>query len=193
MTTSTHVLIALAAVWPGRNASARRLWPAVTAGALIPDLAMFLFYAVERLRGTAESTIWSDRYHDPGWQLVFDLPNSLPLIGLAALLSWLVAARRGLALCAAMALHAVVDFATHHDDAHRHFWPLSDFHFRSPVSYWDPNHYGAWASALELIAAFALCAWVFRRHPEKGARITGVACLGSLFAFAAFARYAWGA
>ncbi len=38
--------------------------------------------------------------------------------------------------------HAVADFLTHADNARPLFWPLSDWTWASPVSYYDPLHYG---------------------------------------------------
>ena len=41
------------------------------------------------------------------------------------------------------------------DDAHRHFYPLSDYRFISLVSYWDPRHYGTVAMPAELLTVAA--------------------------------------
>jgi membrane-bound metal-dependent hydrolase YbcI (DUF457 family) len=38
--------------------------------------------------------------------------------------------------------HTVVDFLTHAEDTRPLFWPLSGWEWSSPVSYWDPDHYG---------------------------------------------------
>lgn len=38
--------------------------------------------------------------------------------------------------------HSVVDFFTHVDDTRPLFWPLSSWEWSSPVSYYDPAHYG---------------------------------------------------
>ena len=38
--------------------------------------------------------------------------------------------------------HTVTDFLTHAEDALPLFWPLSNWSWQSPVSYWDPGHYG---------------------------------------------------
>jgi hypothetical protein len=67
-------------------------------------------------------------------------------------------------------LHAVADFATHHDDARRQFWPLSDWVFRSPVSYWDQRFYGDVFAVFEvglvvLLALFLF--WQFRRAWQR--------------------------
>ena len=108
--------------------------------------------------------IWSVEYYRPLWQNWIDAFNSIPLIGLAMLLCW--RARRPVlfAFCASMLLHALGDLPLHHDDGHRHFFPFSDWRFESPVSYWDPAHYGAFASAIEIVAVIAAGAWLFRSN-----------------------------
>jgi len=39
----------------------------------------------------------------------------------------------------------------HNDDAHRHFFPFSNYRFISPFSYWDRNHYGSIVSFVEML------------------------------------------
>lgn len=153
---------------------------------------MWCFYGLQKISGTPETVIWSERYFSPGWQWGFDVPNSLPLIGFGAVVAWTRSAPRGLALFAAMALHAAADFATHHDDAHRHFWPLSDFRFASPVSYWDPRFHGDWMSVAELIVFLSAGVWLARAFPERGGRRIAAASTACLLAFAVFARVVWG-
>jgi membrane-bound metal-dependent hydrolase YbcI (DUF457 family) len=38
--------------------------------------------------------------------------------------------------------HVAVDFLTHVEDSRPVFWPLSDWEWSSPVSYWNPAYYG---------------------------------------------------
>ncbi len=38
--------------------------------------------------------------------------------------------------------HAIVDFLTHVDDTRPLFWPVSDWEWSSPVSYYNPLYYG---------------------------------------------------
>ena len=123
----------------------------VTLGALMPDLPMLGFYAYQRVfLGTPESVIWADAYFRPSWQLLFDLFNSIPLLALAALLAWRAGATPALAFLLSMLLHCLADLPLHNDDAHAHFLPLSDWRFRSAISYWDPRFYGRVAAGLEL-------------------------------------------
>ena len=138
---------------------------AIVLGALIPDLVIILFYAWHRLLGTSESRIWSVEYYRPFWQGWFDSFNSIPLLGAALLLCWRTRHPLLLACCASMLLHTLGDLPLHHDDGHRHFFPLSDWRFASPLSYWDPDHYGYWVGLAEIVAVTLAGAWLYRREP----------------------------
>ena len=81
-----------------------------------------------------------------------------------------------------MGLHAVTDLLLHHDDAHRHFLPISGFRFESPVSYWDPAHYGTIAAPLEAMMVLAGALLLWRRYPARSSRIL-FAAVGGLYVF----------
>ena len=138
---------------------------AIVAGALIPDLAIMAFYAWHSLLGTPESVIWSREYYRPFWQGLIDSFNSIPLLALAIVACLLARRPLLLALFASMLLHCLGDLPLHHDDAHRHFFPFSDWRFASPVSYWDPAHHGRLVGALEIAAVLAASAWLYLRKP----------------------------
>ena len=70
-----------------------------------------------------------------------------------------------------MALHSVGDFLLHHDDAHRHFFPFSEWRFQSPVSYWDPRYYGDVVSPIESLVVLLGALWLMSRHRARGPRI----------------------
>lgn len=190
MNTPAHALINLALL--GRVTPPAAV-AAVLVGGLLPDLPMLVFYAVERLRGVPEAVIWSEHYFAPQWQAFFDAPNSLVLIAVAAAVcAW----RRwpiGVLLFASMALHSLADLALHHDDGHRHFWPISDFRFVSPVSYWDPDHFGRWVMPAELLAALAALVWAWRHYPQRRNRLA-LGALGLIHGgYLIFAAVLWGA
>lgn len=115
--------------------------------------------------------VFSELYFSDSWQAVFAFDNSFVVWGvLLAFMAW----RRsvvGIAFAGAALLHLGLDFPFHHDDARRHFWPLTDWVFVSPLSYWDPNHHGGWIGALELGAALAVCIWLWRRFVGTWARL----------------------
>ncbi len=174
----------------------------VAVGALAPDAPMIVFYAWERLvRGVPESVIWSERYFDPAWQTVFDIPHSIPILffGIAAI--FLVRRRAGatkqgsrwrvaVLFLASMLIHAFADLPLHREDAHRHFFPLSDWKFMSPVSYWDPSHFGGYAVIGEIIFVFAVTVYLYRRYEGRGRKIVGA--LGLIYAtFGLFVIFTW--
>ncbi len=117
---------------------------------------MIAFYVYQRVILTApEAFIWSDAYFQPNWQLFFDLFNSLPILGLSALICWKARALRSLAFVSSMILHCLTDLPLHHDDAHAHFLPISSWRFESPISYWDPRHHGRLLGAAEILLVFS--------------------------------------
>lgn len=135
---------------------------AIALGAFLPDLPMFAFYGIQSLvLGTSEQVIWSQVYFQENWQLFFDLFNSIPIFLLIFLLA---RNNRVLKLLAGSALlHLCLDLPLHHDDAHRHFLPLSHWRFMSPVSYWDPKHFGWISAPVELIMAIGGSLYVAKK------------------------------
>ena len=72
--------------------------------------------------------------------------------------------RTGLALLfGSVVLHCIQDLPVHVDDGHRHFWPLSQFRFESPISYWDPGHYGNIVAPIEMGLVLLVSFYVFKR------------------------------
>ncbi len=144
---------------------------AALGGALLPDLSLYLLVGTSILAlGIPPATVFGELYFSDAWQTVFAIDNSLPLWGFVLAVA-LLARQRILAIFAASGvLHLVFDFALHHDDARRHFWPVSDWVFRSPVSYWDSRHYGYIAAPVETLGALLLCALLWRRFGSRPAR-----------------------
>lgn len=189
MNTPSHLILNLCAL--GRRDAADTVVP-IAVGAVLPDAAMFVFYAVEKLwLGASEQVIWTTRYFAPAWQDFFDLFNSVPIIAAGFGISFLARNRPNMLLFASMGLHVLLDLPLHHDDGHRHFHPISDWRFASPVSYWDPNHYGYITAPLEFAVALAGGVVLGRRHPSRRARIA-LGALAALYgAFIAFALVTW--
>jgi hypothetical protein len=165
MNTPAHAVINLLLLTrkPGQNLSHKRS-ATIIFGALLPDLVIIVFYAWHLLLGTPESQIWSIEYYRPLWQGWIDIFNSIPLIGLAMLISWKTRHYLLLAFFSSMLLHVFGDLPLHHDDAHRHFFPFSDWRFASPLSYWDPAYHGQWASLIEFFAVLAAAAFMYWRY-----------------------------
>ena len=161
MNTPAHVVVNLFLLTrrPGRHLDQRRC-AAIVTGALVPDLVMIMFYGWQLLLGTSESQIWSVEYYRPLWQAWFDSFNSIPLVGLAMLICWQLHRPLLLVFFSSMMLHLLGDLPVHHDDGHRHFFPFSDWRYQSPVSYWDPAHYGRWFSLFEIGLVLSAAAWM---------------------------------
>lgn len=167
MNTPAHLVFNAALLGGG---AARRHTRWILAGALLPDLPMFGFFALQVALGASQAHVWSVAYFEPAWQTVFDLFNSIPL-ALAAWAAARLARRPGPALlCASALLHQLLDLPLHREDGHRHFVPFSEWRFISPVSYWDPAHYGLLASLVETVAVVVASVVLWRRHPGRAPR-----------------------
>ena len=64
--------------------------------------------------------------------------------------------------------HAVADFFTHAGDTRPLFWPLSDWRWSSPVSYWNPSYYGRQFFFVEHALMLAILAWLAARMVFRG-------------------------
>ncbi|MFT5220828.1 MAG: hypothetical protein ACI87H_002971 [Gammaproteobacteria bacterium] len=162
MNTPAHVVINLLVL--SRNPNHRKSL-AIVAGALIPDMVIIVFYGWHKLIGTAERQIWSIEYYQPFWQGWIDSFNSIPLILLAMLLCWKMRLPILLLLLTSMLLHTFGDLPLHHDDGHGHFFPFSDWHFVSSISYWDPGHYGDWVGKIEFALVVAASTYLCYAKP----------------------------
>lgn len=168
MNTPSHMLI-------GAAVFARPLVPATLiaafAGGLVPDVPMFAMVLWStRVAGVPEHEVFGTLFFSETWQSVFAVDHSFFVWGgLLGLAVWcrLIILR---AFAGAGLLHALADFLTHHDDARRQFWPVSDWVFRSPVSYWDAQFYGSvfglFEIALVVTLATFLC-WRLARWRER--------------------------
>ncbi len=190
MNTPAHVAVNL--LFLGRAEKPSCALP-ICAGALLPDLPMFVFYFCARvILSLPERQIWRETYFLPSWQLFFDLFNSIPLVLAALLVTWRLKSPRGVAFFASMFLHMLFDFPLHHDDAHRHFLPLSTWRFESPVSYWDPSHYGRFVAPLEAVLVIVCTVVLTRRFSSRRSRVLlgALAALYALYGLMAF--HYWG-
>ena len=187
MNTPAHAMLGLLVL--GRRQASHGRSAAIVFGGILPDLVLIGFYAWHRLLGTAESKIWSTEYYRPIWQNWFDAFNSIPLITMGLLIAWYCRRTLWLVFFASMLLHALGDLPLHNDDAHRHFFPFSDWRFESPVSYWDPAHHGYWASLAELVAMVFASVYLYLRYPPL--RVWVFSILGIYLAYLGYALVVW--
>lgn len=159
MNTPSHAIINLFLL--GKQSLPQANLP-IFLGAILPDIPIFLFYGWAKLIASqSEKQIWSESYYKPFCQNIVAIFHSIPL----ALLGWLIADyfqwESLQILFISLVLHCLGDLPVHNDDAHRHFFPLSNYRFISPISYWDRKHHGAIVSLIELFLVFLATVPVF--------------------------------
>jgi hypothetical protein len=164
-----------------------RLALAGAVGGLLPDVPMFAIVAGLRLGGHPFEEIFGELYWERWWQICNAVGHSFLLWGALALISGYIIVREGqtrapkaallLAFSGAALVHSCVDFLVHRDDAHMQFWPLSDWKFVSPVSYWDRAHYGDWFGLFEAALGIAMAALLFRRYRSLLTRCALALCM----------------
>lgn len=177
MNTQTHLLVA-AALFAKPDKPKRNV--ALIIGALLPDLAILILFGWAVLTGIPQSELWSSIYFSEPMLTFTAIGNSAPLYASIVLLGWAYARWRAgdplpvlptLSVVGLAALsHVALDLPVHVDDAHPHFWPLTDWRFHSPVSYWDTDHHALWVMAIELLVALALLAILWRRFKARWVR-----------------------
>ena len=165
MHTQTHLLIG-AAVLARAGDRARNI--AAIVGAVLPDMPMFVMVGYAALIGLHGEQIFGEYdglYWSYPWQTAINAFHAIPVyLVILALAFWLK--RDWLkAFCYSAFLHIAFDLPFHHDDGHAHFWPLTNWKFVSPVSYWDRSHYGGIVLPLEIIGSLILIALLWRRFP----------------------------
>ncbi|TVP60346.1 MAG: hypothetical protein EA343_17630 [Nodularia sp. (in: Bacteria)] len=136
--------------------------PAILIGAVLPDVPIFVFYLLMKfVYRLPEKQIWSEVYYQPFWQGIVSTFHSVPLAVLGLLIAhfwnWQLIEIGFIS----MVLHSLLDFPVHNNDAHRHFFPLNNYRFISPVSYWDRHHYGAIAALVEFILVIGATVFLF--------------------------------
>jgi membrane-bound metal-dependent hydrolase YbcI (DUF457 family) len=187
MNTPTHFLINVAIKkWRDRRGlplAARSF----LLGSVLPDVPLLLLtagYFLYRYFYPIDEFIFGPTYdalyfENPVWLAGHNLFHApLMLLMLVLLGGWLRGNRpvwgaRLLWFAAGCGVHSVVDILTHHDDGPLLFFPLDwSIRFISPVSYWDPAHYGNVVAPLELglnvaVLLWVGVAWVRRRRRQR--------------------------
>ncbi len=188
MHTPTHAVVNLALL--GRKSGAARSW-AIAIGGVLPDVPAIAFHVYYRLiRQWPEEMIQGAGIIN-GWRIATMVLHAFPIwlvvLGVAAWRRSTVAT----AFAASMLLHAALDFPVHHGDALRHFWPISDWRFISPVSYWDVHFHAAWVRLVELALLLAGSFVLWRRHRSAWLRAALVATNALMAAALLSGRLFW--
>ncbi len=198
MITTTHILIGAAATTRPHF----RPWHIALGwlGGFFPDASVFLMVAVVRLQSAGDVNMWrkpDGMYWQEPWQTFSAISNSMPLWAVVALTGFVlfrfVPKHKdvGLGLLifgAAALLHVLFDFPVHTDDAHVHFWPLTDWRFHSPVSYYQSAHYGDIVGMFEMVLDAALALYLVLRFRQWPVRVLAVVLATAPFLMRYLAR-----
>ena len=160
MNTPAHLIIGAAAF--GKSNIRAITWCALL-GALLPDLSLYLMAGVSLfVLGISPQRVFGELYYSDAWQQVFAIDNSFVLWGIVfAIAIWRKAAWV-VALCGAALLHLALDFPLHNHDARMHFWPITDWKFISPFSYWESSRGGNIVGMIEITLVAVLTVYLFR-------------------------------
>jgi len=192
MYTQTHVLLG-AALLGGRLP--RKAWIAALGG-LVPDIPELIAYAVAKAVALPGAVMMGLLYTQQWWRITEAVAHNfwawggllLIATALRERLSATVRAIDAWSLVAVFAgaglLHSVIDFLCQREDAHMSLWPVSNWTHTSPVSYWDPAHYGRIFSVLEIVLGLALAALLWRRFTGTWLRLALI-CAVALYALRA--------
>lgn len=202
MNTQSHVI--MGAVLFGKPLP-RIAWVAA-AGGLIPDLPMYVIIGALRMQGYSLDLIFGELYWQDWWQVANAIGHNFLLWGSLTTLAGALLLRSGagsfrrafsqggtwamaFAFSASALISSATDFLLHHNDGHMHFWPLSTWRFTSPVSYWDPAHYGNFFGIFEAMLGLAFAVILFRRYTNIGIRFVLVLVVLAYIAIPLF--YFW--
>jgi len=165
---TTHTLFALAVL--SKNAKAARNRSAFL-GSVLPDAFIYvaalvwMLFAVDPM-----SRFWNEVYFDQPMQSIASAFNSIPIYTALALTGYVFRkTKTGLIIlffALAALLHIAMDFPVHAHDAYAHFWPISNWKFHSPFSYYETHLHADWVGLIEAIIALG-SAWVIARRFRK--------------------------
>lgn len=175
MNTPAHLLIGAAAFGKaGRTGT----FTAAFLGAAAPDLSLYVMVSVSIwLLNIPPEVVFRELYYSETWQSVFAVDNSFILWGVGLTVAFWRKSSVFIAFTGAALLHLALDFPLHTHDARQHFWPLTDWVFESPVSYWDNNAHAGIVGPVALSLAGGAVVVIWRATTHLGIRLLA----GALF------------
>ena len=169
MNTPAHLLLGTALF---SSSDRKGTYLAALAGAFAPDLSLYAMVAVSIwVLGVPAQVVFREYYYSDAWQAVFAVDNSFILWGFLLAIAFWRRWPRTIAFAAAGLAHLALDFPLHTHDARQHFWPVTDWVFNSPFSYWDNRAYAGVIGPMELVLALVMAVLLFRKFRGPGVRI----------------------
>ena len=147
MNTPTHVILNYALL--EGNTTKKEKW-AILIGSVLPDITIFFMFFWALALGIDQQTLWREIYFQPEWQAIKNVFNSVPIILVILAIGFWLKKRWVKLFSYSMLIHFVLDFFTHSNDGHAHFFPFSNWIYQSPLSYWDRNFNAQIGGAIEL-------------------------------------------
>ena len=145
---------------------------AAVLGAFIPDLSLYTMVGVSLfVLGVPAQTVFREYYYSDAWQSVFAVDNSFILWGLLLGFALWRGWRLVVVFASSALLHLALDFPLHTHDARPHFWPVSDWVFYGPVSYWDSRAHAGIVRPIEVGLSGLFSAILLRRFAEWRIRL----------------------
>lgn len=134
-------------------------------GALLPDIPVYIFFVVCGLIwGLPHQILWDDMYFNSWWSLPITLAHSFIfwpiIIGTSSYIGWKFIKWMSISAL----FHSVIDFFVHTEDAYRHWYPLSDWKFHSPISYWNSAEYGHLVSMFDSLLVLGLLTYLYTKY-----------------------------
>lgn len=178
ITTSHAVINAVVSRHPTlRTRFDRAARVAFVVGGIVPDVALYALNLAALIYyplvdgtsiGDAHQRAMDDLYFNSTWWIighnVLHAPLVLLVVFAGASLMQPPRSAQLKAFAAGALLHSLIDIAVHHDDGPLVFFPVSwSIRFTSPVSYWDPDHYGWFVRPIDLAITAVGAVWLIRR------------------------------
>jgi len=177
MMTQTHILVA-AGMFAKPGDKTRSI--VALLGGFFPDFMLSALFIVSRLQGVSMEIIFTQLYWSERWVALMAPGNSFVVYSLAAAIGvgllksssgWQRIGQLIVVFSISALAHVATDFLLHAQDARAQFWPLSDWVFYSPVSYWDARYYGNWFIPVEMLLALILLLIVYARFRSRTAGV----------------------
>lgn len=196
MQTYSHLLLTALGQKKAQQAGVPVHAQAMLIGSVLPDIPFFLltllgqlYYSWFAATPTGESPMvymhTTLYFTDPLWLASHNLFHAPLILAGIALVGFLATRRNskwGRVLfwfAISAGFHSFLDIFTHFDDGPLLLFPLNwSWRFASPVSYWDPNHYGWIFAPLEhlldlAILIYLIWAWRGARRMDRIKRTIG--------------------
>ena len=181
MTTPSHLIVTAALAKRQRSFKLPR-W-AVLIGSVAPDIPLYLLmtgttlYMWLRGENLSEAHEWMAEtlfYTSPYWIVPHNLLHAPIILGTGLALLWRYRNTQGSIgrwlfwFLAAAALHTLIDILTHHSDGPLLLFPFDwSLRFASPVSYWDPAHFGRQFFVFEVTLDIVLVLYLLRERLRR--------------------------